>query len=539
MKVFEKTLKASSLFQKIDKAKKQKAYPIQINGCVDTQICHIMELLGDGADCRLIVTYSEERARKLVEDVSFFADNVMYYPAKDVLFYSADVHGNAIVNQRLEVVRCLLEQTPVTVVTTIDAGLDRLLELAQFQKFVAKVKVEQELSLTVFKKQLVELGYQSGAMVEQPGQFSVRGGIVDVFPLGEECPYRIELWGDEVDTIRSFDVESQRSMEQFEEIVIYPATEMPLDQEHLRKGKEAIEMEFDIASNQFKTKQQNKEWANMKYAVGRVLEDLEYGNETLELDSFITYFYENTVSFLDYFVAAGAPVFYEEPSWLRETAENVRKEFDASMQGRLEGGYMLEGQGNIFFTLDQLYERVKTGKTWYFSRISYEDPVFMPNASVTLHCQRTDTYCNHFELLVKDLTSWKKEGYAVVLISASATRAKRLAKELQEEGLRAYFVENMVNEVIPGEIGVTTGSLTAGFLYMDEKLAVLSEDDVIKQKSKKRKHTKPRYKGEMIKSFDDLSVGDFVVHEDRGVGIYRGIVQKEQGDVVKDYRLYS
>ena len=112
MKVFEKTLKASSLFQKIDKAKKQKAYPIQINGCVDTQICHIMELLGDGADCRLIVTYSEERARKLVEDVSFFADNVMYYPAKDVLFYSADVHGNAIVNQRLEVVRCLLEQTP-------------------------------------------------------------------------------------------------------------------------------------------------------------------------------------------------------------------------------------------------------------------------------------------------------------------------------------------------------------------------------------------------------------------------------------------
>ena len=535
MKIFEKALKASSLFEKIDKAKRQQAYPIQINGCVDTQICHMMELLGEDANCRLIVTYSEERARKLAEDLSFFADNVMYYPAKDVLFYSADVHGNAIVNQRLEVVRCLLEHTPVTVVTTIDGGLDRLLPLSVFEQFVVKVKVEEELSLTAFTKHLVELGYQSSAMVEQPGQFALRGGILDVFPLGEECPYRIELWGDEVDTIRSFDVESQRSMEQFDEIVIYPATELPLDEAHLQKGKEAIETEFDIVSNNFKAKQMNKEWANIKRVIGRVLEDLEYGNETLDMDSFITYFYDDTVSFFDYFITAKAPIFYEEPSWLRETAENVRKEFDASMLGRLEGGYMLSGQGEIFWTLEQLYERVQNGLAWYFSRIAYEDPVLLPNATISVHCQRTDTYSNHFELLVNDLTRWKKEGYAVVLISASTTRAKRLAKELSEEGLSAYFVDKMVNEVIPGEIGVTTGGLTAGFLYVDEKLAILSEDDVIKQKSKKRKRTKPRYKGEVIKSFDDISIGDYVVHEDRGVGIYRGIVQKEQGDVVKDY----
>lgn len=534
MKLFYPALEASAMNQQVEKAKQKNAWPIQFNGCVDTQICHLMNFLGRDEPQKLILTYSEERARKLYEDYRCFDRNVFYYPAKDVLFYSADVHGNAIVNQRLEVVRALLEKEPVTVITTIDGGMDRLIPLKEMEHYVYHVRAEQELDLEDFAKKLVDLGYENETMVEKPGQFAMRGGILDVFPLGEEAPYRIELWGDEVDTIRSFDVESQRSIETVGEITIYPATEMPLTVQRMHAGKESMKEEYEETLSKFKKEQRTKEAGNLKQTMRNIFEEMEMCRQEAAIDSFITYFYGDTVSFIDYFEENTA-VFIEEPSWMKESGLAVENEFQTSMEGRLSGGYALAGQAEVFFPLEDVLRRLKHYHCCYFSKIGYEDPEFSVKTVIEMHCHRTNTYQNHFELLVSDMKKWKEEGYRAVLLSASATRARRLAKELEEEGLTAYFVETLENEVVPGQIGVTTGSLSCGFLYTDEKIAILSENDVVKRKSDKKRRTAPRYKGEVIKNFDDLSIGDYVVHEDRGVGIYRGIVKKEQDGVEKDY----
>lgn len=534
MKLFEETLKASVMMCELQKAEAEKAFPIQLNGCVDTQICHMMHLLGESYPLKLIVTYSEERARKLYDDYRFYDREVLYYPPKDVLFYSADVHGAATQNQRLEVIKEILLKGSATVVTTIDGGLDRLLPISQMASYVLTLKTEQELNLSAFAERLVDLGYESEAMVEKPGQFAVRGGILDVFPIGEDSPYRVELWGDEIDTIRSFDVESQRSIEQMDGITLFPATELPLSRERLAAGQLAIEEDYDILFSRYQAEQKNKEAYNLKHAISQVLEALSTYRTEAGIDSFITYFYDDTVSLLDYFTGEHAAVFYEEPSWLKETMEASEKEFHTSMEGRLAAGHILPGQMEVFFDEDVIRRKMRTGQTYYFSKIGYESPDFPPEYIQEVHCQRTNTYQNHFEILVGDMKKWQKEGYRILLLSASSTRAKRLAKELEEEGVNAYFTEEMSDEVKEGHTCVTTGNLSCGFTYIDEKLAILSEDDVIKKRAKKRR-SKPRYKGEVIKNFDDLSVGDYVVHEDRGVGIYRGIVQREIDDIIKDY----
>ncbi len=541
MKYFEETLSKSLMMQNIDRAEKEKAFPIQLNGCVDTQICHMMMLLGRRYQTRLIVTYNEDRAKKLYDDYRSFDRDVLYYPAKDALFFSADVHGGVTQNQRLEVIRELLLQKnnqslrkSVTVVTTVEGVLDRLLPLFVMEKFMISVKAEQELVLSEFSKELVDLGYENVHMVEQPGQYSVRGGILDIFPMGEEAPYRIEFWGDEVDTIRSFDVESQRSIEQMDEILLFPATELPLSAELLEKGQREIEAEYDILRNEYMRQQKNKEAYNLKYAVSKVMDELSTYRLGAGIDSFITYFYSDTVSLLDYFAGDNAAVFYDEPSWIKESLSESEEEFNSSMQGRLDYGYILPRQCDVYFSEEVIHEKMKKSNCYYFSKIGYVEPAFSPNTIQEIHAQRTNTYQNHFEMLVQDMRRWQREEYRVVLLSSSSTRGKRLSKELSEEGLTAYYADEMSAEVLAGQTCVTTGTLSCGFTYPEEKIVILSEDDVIRQKGKRRTK-RPRFKGEVIKSFDDLSIGDYVVHEDRGVGIYRGIVQKEIDDNIRDY----
>lgn len=179
MKWFRDALMRSPLFEEIEKAKTKCAFPIQLNGCLDTQICHMMNLIGEDYPLKLIVTHSEERARKLYEDYRLFDRDVLYYPAKDVLFYSADIHGSATQSQRLEVMKEIISKGSATVVTTIDGGLDRLLSLEQMEAFCSTLTAGQELVLSEYKGTLVDLGYESVPLVEKPGQYAIRGGILE------------------------------------------------------------------------------------------------------------------------------------------------------------------------------------------------------------------------------------------------------------------------------------------------------------------------------------------------------------------------
>lgn len=470
MKAFLTPLQGLAEFEQIKEKSKTNKGILQVSGCMESQKSHLMYGLSGIAPYRLILAEDERRAREIYEDYRFYDRKVYSYPAKDLLFFQADIHGNLLIRQRMKVIKALLEEKELTVVTSIDGCMDFLESLEKIKEQLIHYESDSTVDIEQLKNQLVALGYERVGQVEMPGQFSVRGGIVDIYCLTEENPWRIELWGDEIDSIRSFDPESQRSLENLEELTIYPAVEHIGD--------------------------------------------------------------KDMVSFLDYFPEERTIIFLDEPNRLTEKGGAVEEEYRQSRMHREEKGSRNLPE-NWLCSFEQLQKELNKRNCISVCALEPKQAGWKVREKFYLEVKSISAYNNSFELLVKDLHQYKKQGYRIALLSGSRTRAERLAKDLQEEGLAAFYGQDYDREICPGEIMVVYGHAKKGFEYPLIKFAVMTESDIFGQEQKKKK--KKNYSGSRIQDFAELSVGDFVVHEKHGLGIYRGIEKVEVDRIVKDY----
>lgn len=471
MKAFLTPLQGLAEFEQIKEKSKTNKGILQVSGCMESQKSHLMYGLSGIAPYRLILAEDERRAREIYEDYRFYDRKVYSYPAKDLLFFQADIHGNLLIRQRMKVIKALLEEKELTVVTSIDGCMDFLESLEKIKEQLIHYESDSTVDTEQLKNQLVALGYERVGQVEMPGQFSVRGGIVDIYCLTEENPWRIELWGDEIDSIRSFDPESQRSLENLEELTIYPAVEHTGD--------------------------------------------------------------KDMVSFLDYFPEERTIIFLDEPNRLTEKGGAVEEEYRQSRMHREEKGSRNLPE-NWLCSFEQLQKELNKRNCISVCALEPKQAGWKVREKFYLEVKSISAYNNSFELLVKDLHQYKKQGYRIVLLSGSRTRAERLAKDLQEEGLAAFYGQDYDREICPGEIMVVYGHAKKGFEYPLIKFAVMTESDIFGQEQKKKKKKK-NYSGSRIQDFAELSIGDFVVHEKHGLGIYRGIEKVEVDRIVKDY----
>ena len=471
MEAFLQPLQGLAEFEEIKKRCSVNRGILNISGCMESQKVHLMYGLSGLFPCHLILADDERSAKEIYEDYRFYDKNVYFYPAKDLLFFQADIHGNLLIRQRMRVIRALLEQEEVTVVTSIDGCMDFLMPLEKIRSSLLHFKSDSVIDLEKLKADLVELGYERVGQVELPGQFSVRGGIIDIYPLTEENPWRIELWDDEIDSIRSFDAESQRSLENVDEITIYPAVEK-------NDGKDMV-------------------------------------------------------SFLDYFPEEKTLLFLDEPNHLAENGEGVEEEYRQSRMHREE-----KGEANLpeqwLCGFQEVQKKLNKRNCVAVSSLSPRRSGWKFTDEFDLTVKSVDSYNSSFELLVKDLLQYKSQGYRIALLSGSRTRAERLAKDLSEEGLNAFYSQDYSRIINPGEIMVVYGHARRGFQYPLIKFAVMTETDIFGKEQKKRKKKK-KYSGNRIQDFAELSIGDLVVHEKHGLGIYRGIEKVEVDRVVKDY----
>ena len=471
MKAFLTPLQGLAEFEQIKEKSKTNKGILQVSGCMESQKSHLMYGLSGIAPYRLILAEDERRAREIYEDYRFYDRKVYSYPAKDLLFFQADIHGNLLIRQRMKVIKALLEEKELTVVTSIDGCMDFLESLEKIKEKLIHYESDSTVDIEQLKNQLVALGYERVGQVEMPGQFSVRGGIVDIYCLTEENPWRIELWGDEIDSIRSFDPESQRSLENLEELTIYPAVEHIGD--------------------------------------------------------------KDMVSFLDYFPEERTIIFLDEPNRLTEKGGAVEEEYRQSRMHREEKGSRNLPE-NWLCSFEQLQKELNKRNCISVCALEPKQAGWKVREKFYLEVKSISAYNNSFELLVKDLHQYKKQGYRIALLSGSRTRAERLAKDLQEEGLAAFYGQDYDREICPGEIMVVYGHAKKGFEYPLIKFAVMTESDIFGQEQKKKKKKK-NYSGSRIQDFAELSIGDFVVHEKHGLGIYRGIEKVEVDRIVKDY----
>lgn len=471
MKAFLTPLQGLAEFEQIKEKSKTNKGILQVSGCMESQKSHLMYGLSGIAPYRLILAEDERRAREIYEDYRFYDRKVYSYPAKDLLFFQADIHGNLLIRQRMKVIKALLEEKELTVVTSIDGCMDFLESLEKIKEQLIHYESDSTVDIEQLKNQLVALGYERVGQVEMPGQFSVRGGIVDIYCLTEENPWRIELWGDEIDSIRSFDPESQRSLENLEELTIYPAVEHIGD--------------------------------------------------------------KDMVSFLDYFPEERTIIFLDEPNRLTEKGGALEEEYRQSRMHREEKGSRNLPE-NWLCSFEQLQKELNKRNCISVCALEPKQAGWKVREKFYLEVKSISAYNNSFELLVKDLHQYKKQGYRIALLSGSRTRAERLAKDLQEEGLAAFYGQDYDREICPGEIMVVYGHAKKGFEYPLIKFAVMTESDIFGQEQKKKKKKK-NYSGSRIQDFAELSIGDFVVHEKHGLGIYRGIEKVEVDRIVKDY----
>lgn len=527
-----------------DDIKKNIAKPhnaVQITGCVASQKAHLIFGVCD-SQMRLVVTHDEIRARMLTEEYRFFDKNVVYYPAKDFIFYSVDIHGNQVVKERISciqrIARCKETGERLTVVTTIDGLMDKLLPIEYITNNCLNISSEDSVDLTELEKRLVKLGYDRVGQVEAGGEFAVRGGIIDIFPFTEENPVRIELWGDEIDSIRSFDVESQRSVEELKGIRIYPATEMLFGPDEMYAALKKIKADTQKAVDAFEKDKKLSEAARIQNAYKSLEDSIDLyarGSATsLNLDSYINYFAKDTVSFYEYFNEKNTIVVMDEPARIDDRLKAVQFEFTESMSHRLEKGNILGSQSDVIMSDKKLYAGLDSFRLMLLTVLDYKIGSVPVKAKFDVMAKGVNSYNNSFETLVSDIKKYRRDGYSVVIVSSSRTRAVRLSEDLKGCEINAYFSESCENELVPGEVMTTFGAFTKGFEYTSLKFVMIAESDIftVGRKEKKKITT---YTGKSINSFSELSIGDYVVHENYGLGIYRGIEKLEIDKVEKDY----
>ena len=534
MEALKQPLRELTEYQEADNILLSGQGPVALSGCVDAAKAHLISGLCAGGGIKLVVTYSDQRAKELYEDLKGLFPQVYRYPAKDLLFYSADVHGNALTRQRLAVVRAIMEGQDGIVVTTIDGCMDPLVPLEELSEKLLLLEAGVTADIEDLRIRLSEMGYEAAAQAEEPGQFSVRGGILDIYPLTEDCPFRLEFWGDEIDSIRSFDAESQRSIENLQHVWIYPASELVISEAEKEKGLTAIDKECRTYAKALRAQMRTEEAHRIESNMESLKEGLKEGWLSGGLDSYIRYFKEKTVSFVDYFPEE-AVLFLDEPARIEDTANAVLTEFRESMMGRLEKGYLLPGQTGLLYEPKEVFHKLDRRYTVLISGLDSRFDAIKTDKRFHMDIHGMGSYQNHFEELVKDLKRWKQKNYRVVLLSASRTRAARLAQDLTEYDLYARYGETGEETVLPGQLLVAQGSLKSGFEYPLIHFAVLTEGDVFGREKKKKRRRHTEYKGQKIQSFTELSIGDYVVHENHGLGIYRGIEKVEVNGITKDY----
>ena len=444
---------------------------LSLTGCVEAQKAHMIYGLSYDVKKKILVAENDLAAKTLYENIRFYEPDAMNYPAKDLLFYQADIASNELDRMRVRVYRALVEKPRVTVVLPVAALMDFVTRRPFFEASAITLTKDREYDFEELKKNMVLLGYERCAAVEVPGQFSFRGDIVDIWDVTHDHPVRIEFFGENADSMRSFDPVTQRSVEEITSVTVYPAND-----------------------------------------------------HTGELAPFITWFDTKDTE-----------IFLDEPNRLAEAARATEEEFRESVRHRAEDESFnpddmpnMTGFEEITATLGRMH-------CISLSMLPVRRDTWAIKDTLSTTVEATGTYTNSFEFLFKDLTTYKKRGYKVIVLSASHTRARRLASEFDEDGLGAFYTEDTETPLSGGQIAILYGHASRGFAYPLIKFAVISETDIFGEKKTRRKKKKQTLSGQKIASFTDLSVGDYVVHEDHGLGIYRGIEHIEVDGVLKDY----
>ncbi len=517
--------------ESLREALSSKANVYDITGCADK--AHLIFGIGHDVKNKIIIAADELKAREIFEEYKFYEPETVYFSAKDLLFYQSDIRGNAITRERMVAIEAVISNSATTVVTTIDALMNKLPDVSYFEEGIINVAVGEEVVLEKLKKKIVAMGYECVGTCEHPGEFAVRGGIVDVFPLTSELPVRIEFWGDEIDSIRTYDASNQKSIENIESVIIFPAVELILSKDEIEEGLAKMEKECSVRYEKYRKEMLTEQAYRLKSNVDKLVEETRNWGLSQALETHLPYFCEKLCSFID-FMPKDTYVFVDEIQKVILKGKETEKEFSDAMTMRVEQGYMLTKQLEMLFGISEIIAKLQRRPTTLMSVLDAKNDMLKAKEHFHITMKGVNAYNGSFELLTKELVSYKRRKYKVLLVTNSSTKGQRLADDLMDEGLNAFYTDDLDRQIYPGETMICQGNIKRGSEYPDSSFVLLSDGDIFGHHKKKKRRVK-KYEGESISTFSDLHVGDYVVHENYGLGIYKGTQQMELDHIIRDY----
>ena len=530
LKPLKSTIEYQNLLQGLEKGFNQQL----VFGLAGSQRSYLFAGLCHARPAALVVAPGEAEAGNLVDDLTSLLPGVSIqpFPVWQMLPYQVLAHSNEVLAQRLRVLELLTAGEPVVVVASVEALLRRLSPPEVFRRAKIGLTLGERVDLAKLRRDFVDLGYERVDLVESRGQFSSRGGIIDVYPMTAAAPVRIEFFDDEVDSIRHFDVANQRSLDKLKSISISPCREMVLTQEAWQRCEETYQAEY---KNQLKKLQRTS-------SVDAVHQLSVQGSMTLEqirskapfggMEQLQAYFYPAPVSLLDYFNEKPI-LLLDDPIRFKEVADTILKERNETYADLLTKGKILPSHFHSYLDWRQLMAPLERCQGIYCSFLPRHPQYLSPQNVVNFPAKAMHSFLGHAEVLADEIRHWRRRGYAVVLLVSAEERAANLLRLLKDAKIDAFRVTGLDNEVREGNVVITVGNLANGFELISARLVVITDAEIFGQRKKARKH-RSRADAKM-EPLADLKTGDYVVHVNHGIGRYLGIITLDIGGLQKDY----
>ncbi len=489
-------------------------FPITLSGLSDSQKSHFIYATRFYTEKpMLIVTYNELELKKFKEDMKFFSDeNVLVFPKREPIYYDIDTTNKDITMDRLKIYTKLYNNESCVILTTIEALMQKTINKDKLFTKVIQLENGTSILLDTLTNELVELGYERTDMVEGRGQFSVRGGIIDVFPLTTNDPVRIEFWGDEVDSIRVFDVESQRTIEAINEINIFPVEEFLIEREKLEAiGDKILKTYPDAVAD---------------------VDVIKHGNYLTKIDKYFEFFYDDTSTLINYLLK-DTVIFLDEPQRINSKCQAIEYDNNELVESYLEKNKVVPSYTKSMCTNIDMILTLEKQNIINLERVDLN--THAKRNGYSFSCREVNFFRGSMDIFVQEVQEAHEQGKIVLVLGGTVSKARGVATMLLEHKVPTVFLEQLDEAFFNDkQIIVVPGNITEGFEYVDLNLIVAS-GELGNIKEKKRSYKPTVFKESKKVVFADLNVGDYIVHATHGIGQYVGIHTLLVDGVKRDY----
>ena len=540
MNIIIKELENLDKFSEYITVVKNKISPIVLSGLSSAGKIQLIEASKQYSNKNIcIITYNEIQAKNIVKDLKYFSNNVVYFPKREIASYDYVAESKDLPYERIDTLNKIFEQeknkrSNLIVVTTIESLMQKMISREEIYKTTLEFEVGKTFEQEELKTALIQLGYERSDIVEGKGQFVIRGGIVDI-GISNTQGVRIEFWGDEVDSIRSFSLTSQRSNKMLDKAVIYPSHEL------------IVTKSLEKVCKQIEKRLENEENDEIRQNISQDLELIKSGDYISKIDKYFNCFYDTQNTLLDY-LNDKYLLFIDSIDKINARQENILKDSTQLMENLLDKNRVIPDSIKNIEKID--VEEIENKQLIYLYEtdlLTSNDKIKFSNHIYNFKYRDIHFFKSELKILTDEVKKAQEQKKKIIILAGNESGAKKIEELLNQEEIKYKYSEKLDDqepliyknsieqELEAGYVIISNGTLSSGFENYDLNLIVITSEDFIGNENRKKRHSDAFRRGEKV-VFADLHAGDYVVHKTQGIGIYVGVNTITTADgVTKDY----